>query len=260
VAGAVAAPVASAAKPKLYAVSLSGSAQTVGGYFNKYGDDVFPPAPAGCISNNNATYAWHAAARMIASPRPQALSPGLGVPTIPVRVILSSLHASLATTEGGTWTVDPNYPEDSEEPHPVPPSACAFTPPTITRPCTFANHQTRSYTLNLGLTEPNGPLSRPGRFDLYYSGQTGGEDPIGVVTCRPPPDPLPHDRDGRPVLPFLQEIINTNLRTSAVFGLAPGRTASASGTTVLTLNIDPYSGKKDSKETIAYTLKVKRVQ
>ena len=60
-------------------------------------------------------------------------------------------------------------------------------------------------------------------------------------------------------IPFLQEELFTNLRTSAVFGLRTGRSTSAAGTIVFPISLgDP--NKKDGKVTITYTLKVKRVR
>jgi hypothetical protein len=60
-------------------------------------------------------------------------------------------------------------------------------------------------------------------------------------------------------IPFLQEELVTNLRTSAVFGLRVGRSASGAGTIVFPITVGSRN-KKDGKETITYTLKVKRVR
>jgi hypothetical protein len=264
--GAVAVPVAGAAKaqPKLWAVSLSGTAQTADGYSSAGLDSVYGSPPAGCLDNTTTTYRLRASARMIARPVPQPLSPGLGTPLIPVRVVLSSLHASASDEVAGSWTVDPNYSPDGFTPQPVDPSVCAFTPFTVTSGCTFPNRQTHSYTLNLSLSLPDrgDPLSPPGRFFLYYSGESGGETPVAVVAC-----PQQTSASGSPVpvaaedgdIPFLQEELATNLRTRAVFGLRRGRSASASGTIVFRLNLFSHS-QHDCIETITYSLKVKRVR
>ena len=91
------------------------------------------------------SYRLQASARMIARPVPQPLSPGLGTPLIPVRVVVSSLHASASDEVAGSWRVDPNYSPDGFTPQPVDPSLYAFTPFTVTSGCTFPNRQTRSY-------------------------------------------------------------------------------------------------------------------
>ena len=264
--GAVAVPlaVAAKAKPKLWAVSLSGTARTADDYSSAGLDPVYGRPPAGCLDNTTTTYRLQASARMIARPVPQPLLPGLGTPLIPVRVVLSSLSASASDEVAGSWTVNPNYSPDGFAPQPVDPSVCAFTPFTVTSGCTFPNRQTRSYTLNLSLSLPDrgDPLSPPGRFFLYYSGESGGETPVAVVAC-----PQRTNASGSPIpaaaedgdIPFLQEELATNLRTRAVFGLRKGRSTSASGTIVFRLNLFSHS-KHDCVETITYRLKVKRVR
>jgi hypothetical protein len=265
-AGAVAVPavVDAKAKPKLWAVSLSGTASTADTYSRPGIESWYGGPPAGCLDNTTTTLRMRASARMNARPVAHPVEPGLGVPLIPVRIVLSSLAASASDTVDGGYTVDPNYSPDGFTPQPVDPSVCAFKPFTVATGCTFANRQTRSYTLNLSLSLPSrgDPLSPPGRFVLYYSGKSGGESPVPVVAC-----PQRTSASGSPIpeaaedgdIPFLQEELATNLRTRAVFGLRKGRTASASGTIVFRLSFFGAQ-ENDCVETIRYTLKVKRVQ
>jgi hypothetical protein len=272
-AGLLVTTVAAAAKPKpkLWTVSLSGIARTDDSYSRPGLDEAYnAKAPAGCLDDTTTTYQLHASARMSSKPVPEPLLPGLGTPGFFFRLTLSSLDATASDQVSGGWAVDPNYfPPGSFSAQPVDPSVCAgFTPFTFSRPCTFKNQQTHSYTLTLGLYAPNrfdrgDPLLKPGRFFLYYSGETGGEDPLAIVTCTGTTNALgtdiPTAGSESGFIPFLQEELLTNLRTSAVFGLRTGRSTSAAGTIVFPIHLaDP--NKKDGKETITYTLKVKRVR
>jgi hypothetical protein len=256
-------------KPKEWTVSLTGTARTDDSY-SKPGTDsayVNSKPPDGCLDNTTTTYQLHASARMSSKPDPQPLSPGAGVPGIFFNLTLSSLTASASDQVTGSWAVDPNYsPPGSFSSHPVDPSVCAgFTPFTFSRPCAFKNGQTRSYTILIGLYLPNrhDPLTPPGRFFLYNSGETGGLDPGDIITCTQTSNALgsyiPAAVPESGNIPFLQEELSTNLRTSAVFGLRVGRSTSASGAIVYPISEgDP--NKKDGNETISYTLKVKRVR
>jgi hypothetical protein len=258
-------------KPKLWTVSLNGIARTDDSYSTPgLAEGYNATPPDGCLDNTATTYQLHASARMSSKPVPERLLPGAGTPGFFFPLTLHSLDASATDQVTGGWAVDPNYsPPGSFSVQPVDPSVCAvFAPFTFSRPCTFRNGQTHSYTLTLGLFAPGGydrgdPLLKPGRFFLYYSGQSGGEDPVAVVSCSKTKNALgsgiPAAVPESGFIAFLQEELVTNLRTSAVFGLRVGRGASAAGTIVFPITVGS-GNKKDGKETITYTLKVKRVR
>jgi hypothetical protein len=272
-AGLLVTTVAAAAKPKpkLWTVSLSGIARTDDSYSRPGLDEAYNAKPPdGCLDDTTTTYQLHASARIRSKQVPEPLLPGLGTPGFFFPLTLSSLDATASDQVSGGWAVDPNYfPPGSFSAQPVDTSVCAgFTPFTFSRPCAFKNGQTHTYTLTLGLYAPNrfdrgDPLLKPGRFFLYYSGETGGEDPLAIVTCTQTTNALgtdiPAAASESGFIPFLQEELFTNLRTSAVFGLRTGRSTSAAGTIVFPISLgDP--NKKDGEETITYTLKVKRVR
>ena len=258
-------------KPKLWTVSLSGIARTDDSYSRPGIDPAYNAKPPdGCLDNTTTNYQLHASARMSSRPVPESLLPGLGTPGLFFPLMLSSLDATASDQVSGGWAVNPNYfPPGSFSAQPVDPSVCAgFAPFTFSRPCTFKNGQTHNYRLTLGLYAPNrydrgDPLLKAGRFFLYYSGETGGEQPLAIVTCAQTTNALgsyiPAAVPGSGFIPFLQEELSTNLRTSAVFGLRSGRSTSAAGTIVFPIHLDDPN-KNDGKETITYKLKVKRVR
>lgn len=216
-------PPAWAAKPKLYKVSLSGDARSEA---TKLSEDAVD-APEGCVGTMSETH------RFVAS---TGLAPkGGGVPVasygrLRFRAQLTSPTVAATTETAGSFSPDPNNP-------PADPSLCAVAPATKSWACSFASQATRSPGAEFAL------LPNKGRYELYYN-RSGG-----LASC---------DYEF-PLNGSLLDVAApklTQLRVRAVKRLRKGESVSVSGTATSPATDSTATGG----ETLAYTLKVKRVR
>ena len=216
-------PVASAAKPKLYSVALSGDVRNES---SRTADGTVRP-PEGCIGTMSETHRFVASAGL--APKPRG-APVASYGRLRFRARLISPTVAATTTTAGSFEPDPNYP-------PADPSECSFTPGTKSWPCSFAAEATRASGAEFAL------LPNKGKYELYYNRSAG------LVSCD---DEFPL---GWALLEAAQPKL-TKLRVRAVKRLAKGRSTSASGTAMgPPLDLGGTGG-----ETLNYTLKVKRVR
>jgi hypothetical protein len=216
-------PPAWAAKPRLYKVSLSGDARSEAA---KVVDDAVY-APEGCVGTMSETHRFTASAGLAPKPR--------GVPVasygrLRFQALLKSPAVTATTETAGSFAPDPNDP-------PADPSVCAVAPATKSWACSFASEATRSSGAEFAL------LPNKGRYELYYN-RSGG-----LVSCD----------DEFPLNGSLLDVAApklTQLRVRAVKRLRKGGSVSVSGTATSPAADSTATGG----ETLAYTLKVKRVR
>lgn len=222
VAALAASPAASAAKPRLYHISLSGKARS-----ELTRTKTINPQYEACTGTVTRTDHFVASASL--GPAPNAV-PIRSYGRLPFYAKLTSPTAAYTVETKGGWSVDPS------DPYPPPPGGCDFTPESKTLECEYNPISTR----RLG-----GPFTlhaHDGRYELYYSLSNGTvrcpEGEIGASLLEP--------RGAPP----------TKLRVNAVKGLRKGRSVSVSGTVASPPAIRDVTGG----ETLDYTLKVKRVR
>jgi hypothetical protein len=221
VAALVAVPLASAAKPRLYSVSLSGKVKSE----LTRTKTIYPQDP-GCTGTVTRTDRFVAAASL--SPARNAAAIASYGRLLFLAKLTSPTAAYSVETEGG-WAVDPS------DPYPPDPSACAFTPEKKNLKCAYNSVATRR------LGGPFALLPNNGRYELYYNLSNGTvrceDDEVGASLLEPGGPP-------------------TKLRVNAVKGLRKGRSVSVSGT----LETPPAIRDVTGGEKLDYTLKVKRVR
>jgi hypothetical protein len=214
-------PAASAAKPKLYSVSLSGDVRNEA---SKTGEG-FPPD--GCIGTTSETSRFAVSAGL--APKPVA-APVASYGRLRFRAHLTSLNIAAGTETTGSFAPDPDFPPDD-------PSVCSV-PATKSWPCRASAEATGKSGAEFAL------LPNKGRYELYYNRTAG------IVTC---------DDDLLPLGPTLLDVGQTKLtklRVSAVKRLAKGRSVAVSDTLV----VPPMDPGATGGETLNYGLTVKRVR
>lgn len=215
-------PVASAAKPKLYTVSLKGD---VSSEASRVRDNAVPPR--GCMGTVSETHRFVASARL--APKPRA-APVASYGRLRFHAQLTSPSVAATTTTAGSLLPDPYDP-------PVDPGACSAALGTRSWPCNFSTAATRRSGAEFAL------LPHGNKYELYYN-RFGG-----IVLCD----------DEFPLGGSLLDVAKpqqTKLRVSAVKRLRKGRSASASGTATK----PPSDPEATGAETLRYTLKVERVR
>jgi hypothetical protein len=216
--------VASATKPRLYHVSLSGQANS-----ELTRTKTVPPQYEGCAGRVTRTDHFVASASL--SPAPNAV-PIRSYRRLPFYAKLTSPTATYTVKTEGGWSVDPT------DPYAPDPSMCAFTPENKTLGCEYNPISTRRLGGPFTLGFPD-----RGRYRLYYSLSNG------TVRC-------PEGEIGASLLEAEAAGPATKLRVNAVKGLRKGRSVSVSGT----LETPPAIRDVTGGETLDYTLKVKRVR
>jgi hypothetical protein len=223
VAALVAAPAASAAKPRVYHVSLSGKASSE---LNR--TKTVPPPYYGCTGTVTRTDHFVASASL--SPAPNAV-PLRSYGRLPFYAKLTLPAAAYTVKTEGGWSVDPS------DPYAPDPSMCAFTPENEALDCEYNPISTRR------LGGPFTLLSENGRYRLFYGLSNG------TVRC-------PEGEIGASLLEVHWGGPLTKLRVTAVKRLGKGRSVSVSGT----LETPPALSGVTGGETLDYTLRVKRVR
>jgi hypothetical protein len=198
------APMAWAAKPRLYRVSLSGDVRNEQ-TFEREGD----PPPLGCVGSSTVTHHFAASAGLSARP---GASPIASYGRLRFRALLTAPTVSSTTSSTGSWAPDPYLPPDD-------PSACTFRPENKISPCSFAAEATRPSGAELALY-PNSAT-----YELYYNRAAG------MITC-----------DDEEVDASLLNPATTKLRVSAVKKLARGKTTSASGSVAMPPTVPGATG------------------
>jgi hypothetical protein len=217
----VVAPAASAAKPKLYSVSLTATVRS-----DLTSTRDLPP-PGGCVGS--ATETQHFTASGSLSPKPSP-APVASYGRLKFKAKLSSQTASYTFDTTGGYSVDP------ADPFPPDPSVCEFTPEHKTRACTFLRRATSRTGGEYAM------LPNRGRYQLYYN------KPEGVVECED------DDLGARTLLGT--ESPPTKLRVRAVKRLRKGKRVTVLGT----LTTPPFITDVRGGETLDYKLTVKRVR
>jgi hypothetical protein len=221
VATAAFAPAASAAKPKLYTVSLSGDVR------NESTQTMEGIPPEGCMGSTSETHRFAVSAGL--APKPTRV-PVASYGRLRFKAALTSLTLAAGTETTGSFAPDPDYPPDD-------PSVCSV-PPTKSWPCHPVGEATGKAGAEFAL------LPNKGRYELYYNRTSG------IVAC---------DDDLLPLRVTLLDVGQTKLtklRVSAVKRLGKGKSVSVSGTVVAPPMVSVTTGG----ETLNYSLKVKRVR
>ena len=221
-AAAICAPAASAAKPKLYSVSLTGDVRNEA---TTTEENDFPPD--GCTGTTLQTHRFLVSAGLAAKP---AAAPVASYGRLRFRAHLTSLSIAASTETTGSFTPDPDNP-------PADPSVCSV-PPTESWPCRATAEATKRSGAELAL------LPNKGKYELYYNRTAG------VVTC---------DDDSLPLPVTLLDVGQTKLtklRVGRVRRLAKGKSVAVSGTLV----VAPLDPDSTGGETLNYRLTVKRVR
>lgn len=219
---AVNAPAASAAKPKLYSVSLSGEARNEATRV----DDGVPPD--GCLGTTSNTNRFVASAGL-APKANRAPMASHGRLRFPARLTSPSVVAGTETT--GSFSPDPEYPPND-------PSVCSAASRSRNWPCRPSPRATGRAGAEFAL------LPNKGRYELYYNHTDG------IFPCDDYDLPL------RVTLLDVAQTKLTKLRVRAVKRLAKGRSVSTSGT-IVAAPLDPGA---TGGETLRYSLRVKRVR
>jgi hypothetical protein len=215
-------PVASAAKPKLYAVSLKGDVRNEA---TRVRDDAVPPR--GCMGTTSETHRFVASAGL--APKPSG-APVASYGRLRFRAQLTSPSIAASTTTAGSLEPDPYDP-------PPDASTCSGALGTKSWPCNFSAAATRRSGAEFAL------LPHGSKYELYYNRSDG------LVSCD---DEFPLGWS------LLEAGIpqQTKLRVRAVKRLRKGRSTSASGTATK----PPQDPETTGAETLRYTLKVERVR
>jgi hypothetical protein len=251
--GALSQPVAARAKakPKLYVISLSGSAGTSLNTVKDGIDDAYGgnhQVPDGCLASNTTTYHWAATARVGVKPRaiPVSLDIG-GGRYFYLNATMSSLSTSVYDQVDGSWAVDPTWSEFHPDEPPPDPSTCVFTPFRVASNCALKGGRASLHT-------PLQLVPRGATFSIEHNDPADGQ----VVQCPTHPTATGVAPGAAAFGGYFLDGMATQLGVRAVFALAKGRSLSVSGTTV-----KPHvwwDGKIDGNETVTYRLQIKRVQ